>query len=102
MLPRLAFFLILVNAITFVAFTIDKRRARSGRYRISERMLLALALAGGTPAALYARRVLRHKTYKEPFRTRLFLIAGTQAVMIVAFMTPSIRDAIGEALLRLR
>ena len=38
-----------------------------------------LALAGGSPGALLARRLFRHKTRKQPFSTQLFMIAAIQA-----------------------
>lgn len=79
-----------INAATLVAFGWDKRRARQGGRRIRERTLLGLALAGGSPAALAARRLFRHKTLKQPFGTLLHAICGLHmagllwlAVMVV-------------------
>ncbi len=40
--------------------------------------LLLLALIGGSPAALLARRLFRHKTRKQPFSTLLLLIVAMQ------------------------
>jgi len=71
--------LALVNAAAFMTFWYDKRQARAGGWRISESTLLGLALIGGTPGALLARRLFRHKTRKEPFSTWLLLIAMLQA-----------------------
>lgn len=73
-----AAFLLLVNSAAFIAFWADKRRAQQGAWRISESTLLGLALLGGTPGALVARRLFRHKTRKEPFSTCLLLIAMLQ------------------------
>jgi uncharacterized membrane protein YsdA (DUF1294 family) len=102
MLLRIALLLVLVNAAAFVAFALDKQRARAGQHRISERVLLALALAGGTPGAFLARRIMRHKTSKEPFRTRLLVIACAQAAIVGALLAPAIRGMVSEALVRLR
>jgi uncharacterized membrane protein YsdA (DUF1294 family) len=77
-LPIFALYLLLINAATYVAFWIDKTRARQGGYRISESTLLTLSFLGGSPAAFIARRRLRHKTLKQPFTTRLFVIAALQ------------------------
>lgn len=79
-----AVYLLAVNAATFAAFAIDKRRARTGQWRITERTLLQLAMIGGTVGAMWAGQRLRHKTYKEPFRSNLRLIAAVQAVALVA------------------
>ena len=43
-----------------------------------------LAVIGGTSGAIAGQQILRHKTRKEPFRTLLWLIAGAQAVLLVA------------------
>lgn len=83
MLTLVALYLLAVNALTFVAFAGDKRRAVSGDRRTPERTLLGLAALGGTPGAFAARQLFRHKTRKAPFRTQLWLIALAQAVLIV-------------------
>ena len=67
-----------VNALTYLAFRSDKRRAVRRQYRIPERRLLTLAALGGSPAALYAQQSLKHKNRKQPFATILLLITGLQ------------------------
>jgi uncharacterized membrane protein YsdA (DUF1294 family) len=79
MLPLALLALAIVNLWTFWRFHDDKRRAILGLRRIPESDLLGLALIGGTPAAFAARHLLRHKTRKQPFSTRLWLIAMLQA-----------------------
>jgi uncharacterized membrane protein YsdA (DUF1294 family) len=74
-----------INVVTYLAFWIDKERARAGRYRIAERTLLFLALLGGSPAGLLAQRHLRHKTRKQPFAGLLAGIALLQAVAVAGF-----------------
>lgn len=70
------------NAITVAAFAVDKRRAVTGEWRIAESTLLTLALIGGSPGALWARARFRHKTRKQPFATRLDLIAMVHAGLV--------------------
>ena len=60
-----------VSLVTFVAFCLDKWRARAGGWRISEATLLGLALLGGWPGAKLAQRMVRHKTRKMPFAAHL-------------------------------
>ena len=79
-----ALYLAFVNALTYLGFRDDKRRAAQARRRIPERRLLALAALGGTPAALYAQRALRHKTAKQPFARRLLAIAGLHLGVLAA------------------
>ncbi|CAN7219826.1 DUF1294 domain-containing protein [Phenylobacterium sp. LjRoot219] len=80
MLASLLLYLAVVNLATFAAFAFDKRAAARGDWRIPERRLLSLAAAGGGPGAAAAQRLLRHKTRKEPFASRLRLILAVQAI----------------------
>jgi uncharacterized membrane protein YsdA (DUF1294 family) len=75
--------LIALNLFTMLRFREDKKRAVAGERRIPEAHLLGLALIGGSPGALAARRMFRHKTRKQPFSTWLFLIAAIQAGVII-------------------
>lgn len=74
----LAAYLLGVNLLSFAMFWLDKRSARLGRQRISEYRLLMVAAVGGTLGAKAGQRRFRHKTYKQPFRTYLNVIAGLQ------------------------
>lgn len=65
------YFLVL-SAITFATYAKDKSAAMNNRWRVEERTLHFLALAGGWPAALMAQRVLRHKSRKRTFQ-RVFV-----------------------------
>ncbi len=79
-------YLLAINFWAFGAFALDKRRARQGGRRLSERSLLQIVLIGGTAGAMAAQQVLRHKTRKEPFRSRLRLIAACQAIAAGLFL----------------
>ena len=84
MFEAVAFYLLAVNLLAFVAFWQDKRAAERRLRRTPESTLLMLALLGGSSGAIAGQQVLRHKTRKEPFRTRLWLIAGGQAALLIA------------------
>jgi uncharacterized membrane protein YsdA (DUF1294 family) len=58
---------VVANPVTLGLYWYDKQAAQRERTRIRERNLHLWALAGGWPAALYARRRWRHKTRKQPF-----------------------------------
>ncbi|MDB5738928.1 MAG: cold-shock protein [Sphingomonas bacterium] len=83
MLPPVALFLLTINLWTILRFRQDKAFAIAGARRIPEAKLLGLALIGGTPGALLARRIFRHKTRKEPFSTQLLVIAAVQAGALI-------------------
>ncbi|TGX40850.1 DUF1294 domain-containing protein [Sphingomonas naasensis] len=75
-----------INLWTMGCFWHDKRRAIAGARRIREADLLGLALLGGSPGALAARRMFRHKTRKEPFSTYLLLIVAVQGGIAIGLM----------------
>lgn len=70
--------LLAVNLATFAAFGWDKRRARTGGWRVRESTLLLLAFLGGTPGAFAGRVLFRHKTKKQPFMAQLWLVVALQ------------------------
>jgi uncharacterized membrane protein YsdA (DUF1294 family) len=76
--------LAVLNFATFVAFAIDKAKAKAGERRIAESTLLMLALVGGTPGAYAGRRAFRHKTRKQPFVGQLHAIAALQVAALGA------------------
>lgn len=77
-----------LNLLVFSIYFMDKQAARHGRWRISERTLLILALIGGSLGALAAQQLLRHKTRKEPFRSILaaILILHGALIAVLAFL----------------
>ena len=75
-----------INAWTILRFWQDKQRAIAGQRRFSEADLLVLALLGGSPGALLARHLFRHKTRKQPFSTQLFAIIALQIGAIIGLL----------------
>ena len=64
----LAWYAAAVNVTTFLLYWQDKSAAQKQVGRVPELVLHALALAGGTPGALLAGRLFRHKTRKWQFQ----------------------------------
>ena len=56
-----------MNLAAFAAMGIDKRRAKRGAWRIPEKTLFLLALAGGSAGALAGMYTFRHKTRHKKF-----------------------------------
>jgi uncharacterized membrane protein YsdA (DUF1294 family) len=71
---------------TWLAFAWDKHRAGLDQRRVPEAALLGLALIGGSPAAMMAMFVLRHKTRKPAFLVPFALIVLAQALAIAAWL----------------
>lgn len=78
-------YFILANSLAYVAFRIDKHRARAGSWRISETTLLLLALAGGSVGAKIGQHRFHHKTHKQPFRSLLNLVLVAQGGALIWF-----------------
>ena len=64
----LLYYLIVINAITFITYGIDKWKARKNKWRIPESTLLLLAVFGGSIGAFLGMRVWRHKTMHKKFK----------------------------------
>ena len=85
-LPNILIALTAINIWTIFAFWRDKRAAIEGLRRTSEADVLFYALIGGSPGEFAARHLFRHKTRKEPFSTRLMVIAALQMGAAVGFL----------------
>ena len=72
------------SVTTFGMYAWDKRQARLHRWRTPEATLHLLALAGGFPGALAARRLLRHKTQKLAFSALLYAITAAHLATAAA------------------
>lgn len=70
------------SLVSISQYAIDKRRSRVAGPRIRERTLLLTALAGGWPGALIAQRLFRHKTRKQPYKTRLWLAIAFHLLLV--------------------
>ena len=64
----LLYYMIGINAVSFVAYGIDKLKAKKGKWRIPEATLLLLAVAGGSIGAWMGMKVWHHKTLHKKFR----------------------------------
>lgn len=82
----LIYYLLSVNLLTFLAYGIDKWKAKHKRWRITEAALLLLAALGGSPAALLAMRVFHHKTLHKKFRYGVPAILLVQVTLVVVFL----------------
>lgn len=79
----------LFSGAAFLMYGADKSAAEQGRWRTSESTLHTIALLGGWPGALVARRVFRHKTIKQPFRTIFWFTVIANCVALAWFVYES-------------
>jgi uncharacterized membrane protein YsdA (DUF1294 family) len=74
-------YLVGINAVTVLLYGYDKRQAIAGGGRVPEVILHLAALIGGSPGALLAQAVFRHKTQKLKFR---MVFVGIVVVQVLA------------------
>lgn len=79
----LLYYLIIVNMITFLIYWTDKRRAKKGKWRISEKTLILLACAGGSLGALVSMLLFRHKTKHLKFMAGVPFILFVQILVCI-------------------
>ena len=79
-----AVYLAAVNLLAFIVFAADKRRALHNEWRIPEKTLLLLALAGGSAGAYLSMRLFRHKTRKPVFAAGIPVMIAVQAALLLA------------------
>jgi len=77
------YYLIGINILTFFVYGIDKWKARRSKWRISEAMLLGLAIIGGSIGAWLGMRIWQHKTQHKKFKYGIPLILIAQIAIIL-------------------
>ena len=84
-IKNIIIYLIVMNLITFLAMYIDKRKAKKGKWRISETALFVLALIGGSIGGIAGMYTFRHKTKKKRFTIGFPVILVLQIVVIIIY-----------------
>ncbi len=74
-----------IGVATWATYAWDKRQAGLDRRRVPELVLLGLALAGGSPVALAAMYVLRHKSSKRSFQIKFAAVVIVQVIALVGW-----------------
>lgn len=81
----LIMYLCIVNIIAFLLYGLDKQKAKMNRWRIPEKVLLGVAVAGGSVGAFIGMRMFRHKTKKPKFYIGVPVIFLLQVAAIAYF-----------------
>jgi len=82
----IAGYLLISCFVTFMAFALDKARAREGKSRVSESMLHFFEMAGGWPGAYLAQRRLRHKCLKGRYQMTFWLIVISYQFLAIDYL----------------
>lgn len=79
----LAIYLLVINIAAFCMYGIDKSAAVRQKSRIPNRVLLGMAVIGGSVGALAGMHVFRHKTQKWYYTITVPLIMLIQIAAII-------------------
>lgn len=82
-------YLISINLFSFIVMAIDKIKAKHGSWRVPEKSLMILAVAGGSLGMLLGMYVIRHKTKKLKFSLGVPVILCLQ-VLVAVFLLKNI------------
>ena len=73
---------LLLSALTYLVYAMDKRAAQRGQWRTSENFLHLLAVLGGWPGAWLAQQSLLHKSVKFEFRWMYWLTVIVHVALV--------------------
>lgn len=76
-------YLLAVNIASFILYGIDKYKAKRGKWRISEAMLLTMAAIGGSVGAWTGMKVWHHKTMHKKFTIGVPLVFVLQVALAI-------------------
>ena len=79
----IALYVILINGISAVLTLTDKARAKSGKWRISEKTLFLTAILGGAVCEYLTMLLIRHKTKHSSFMLGLPVIIILQFILVI-------------------
>lgn len=74
-------YLIIINIIGFISMGIDKYKAVHHKWRIPEKTLFIMALAGGSAGSIAGMQLFRHKTKHPSFFIGMPVILILQVII---------------------
>ena len=82
----LLFYLLIINALSFLLMLVDKWKAKKNRRRIPEATLMGVSALGGSVGSLLGMYTFRHKTLHLKFTLGIPLILAAQCILVVLIM----------------
>lgn len=76
----LFYYLIFMNILGFLLMGQDKQRARTHKWRISEKTLFLTAILGGSIGSILGMQIFRHKTRHTSF------VVGMPCILILQIL----------------
>jgi uncharacterized membrane protein YsdA (DUF1294 family) len=79
----IAVYLLAMNLLAFVLMASDKKKAKSGAWRVPEKVLFLSAILGGSIGAIVGMQVFRHKTKHWYFKYGMPAILILQMIIAI-------------------
>lgn len=79
-------YLIIVNLIALAIYGYDKQCAKTHKWRVSEKTLLAAAVIGGSVGAYIGMISFRHKTRHKVFQICVPLLVIVQILLLLILL----------------
>ena len=76
-------YLLAVNVIAFLTYGLDKLKAKKDMWRVPEKVLILMAVFGGSIGAILGMKLFHHKTQKWKFKIGVPVIILVQIVIVV-------------------
>lgn len=83
---NISVYMLFINLIGLLVMYIDKKKAKYGRWRISEKTLLIIAMLGGSIGTITGMYWFRHKTQKIKFTLGFPTILASEIIIITYFL----------------
>lgn len=86
--PWITLVYLILSAVTYVVYALDKSSAKHGGWRTRESTLHTLSIVGGWPGALLAQQFLRHKSTKAEFRSVFWITVVLNVAAFIILCSP--------------
>ena len=80
-------YFVAMNLVLLLVMGMDKSRAKQNQYRISEKTLWILALAGGAIGGTVGMQLFRHKTKHKAFLIGFPFLAIMDVILVVILLS---------------
>ena len=79
------YYWMIINIVAFFLMGIDKKKARTGAWRIPEKTLFLSAILGGSIGSICGMQLFRHKTKHKSFVIGMPAILAVQLSLAAAY-----------------
>ncbi|NTW04987.1 MAG: DUF1294 domain-containing protein [Peptococcaceae bacterium] len=86
MTDLIAGYIVAINILGIFLMLLDKLKARSGNWRISEKTLIFIAILGGAPGVYLGLKIFNHKTRHFKFNTIVPAIILIQLLICIYYL----------------